>query len=406
MKRAGEYIDEMRELAANMERLAQEMARDAARGFAPEDGRLGELRRMAERQAGLRGELCALLEERLGGGRDYAALPLEGLIAAAEECELILRMGEEICACIVGAAELMDRLGAPSCGGESAPALAKRARAAQDAGDMDELRALERQAQPYLDLAALLRDDVGAMRGDAALIGRLEQYYPQIAWFMRARARMERDMAAFDDLSDEAVDGLRNRTDEPAARRECRSGRRRPAAQRHAAAQPREHAGARKGSSSGAQSGEDGKADDPEKGDHAPDARLSERADKLLREYAVRYRPGAGIKEAVRARLLAPGTGLVARALEEVRGGEGHACAQALCGRVLIPGQRRGVLLRGLEELLNGLWQEEAERLCLTFAPPGAEWVMAWLDELMPALCVLSDWRQPEGEGGKELGER
>ena len=107
----------------------------------------------------------------------------------------------------------------------------------------------------------------------------------------------------------------------------------------------------------------------------------------------------------MRARLLATGTGLVARALEEVRGGEGHACAQALCGRVLIPGQRRGVLLRGLEELLNGLWQEEAERLCLTFAPPGAEWVMAWLDELMPALCVLGDWRQPEGEEGDGVSE-
>ena len=63
MKRAGEYIDEMRELAANMERLAQEMARDAALGFAPEDGRLSELRRMGEQQAGLRGELCALLQK-------------------------------------------------------------------------------------------------------------------------------------------------------------------------------------------------------------------------------------------------------------------------------------------------------------------------------------------------------
>ena len=48
MKRAGEYIDEMRELAADMERLAQEMARDAALGFAPEDGRLSELMRMGE----------------------------------------------------------------------------------------------------------------------------------------------------------------------------------------------------------------------------------------------------------------------------------------------------------------------------------------------------------------------
>lgn len=32
--------------------------------------------------------------------------------------------------------------------------------------------------------------------------------------------------------------------------------------------------------------------------------------------------------------------------------------------------------------------------------------VLTWLDEPMPALSVMGDWRQSEGEGGKELSER
>lgn len=456
MKRAGEYIDSMRSLAADLEQAARDMAREAAHGFAPADDALSELKRMGGEQARLREELCALLTAQLGDGRDYAALPLDGLAQAAEECERALRECEAICERISGAAELMERLGAPSCGGESVAGLAARAREALEAGELDELRALERQAQPYLDLEALLRDDAEAMRGDAALIGRVERAYPQIAWFMRARARMERDAGAFDDLSDEAVDGLRRtRTDEGAAQQECRSGRRRPAASRprRAAAQPREHAGAPEAASSGAGDGDDdgagpaGRANGP-RGPLADAQRkgaavTASRAEPLLmldgaargnrlrhveqrlpacRAFArtgeaervraqaagvlcrltPRHPVGAGVRDAVRMRMLAPGAGVVSTALEAicVRDRAGYARVRELCERVLIPGQRRGVLVRGLEELLRGLWREEARRLGTRETPPGADWVLDWLGELMPALHVLGDWRQLAEAGG------
>lgn len=123
-------------------------------------------------------------------------------------------MDSGIIARISDAAALLERLYAPDNAAERAHALAREAEDAYACGDADAFSDICQCAQPYLDLSTLLIGGSDAMRRDPALIGRIEGTWSQIAWFIRAQARLSRNADAFFDLTDGMIDGMRTARDE------------------------------------------------------------------------------------------------------------------------------------------------------------------------------------------------
>ena len=168
----------------------------------------------------MRGELNALLERLRAEWADSATLTLEQLEERVDEWELRERMGAGIVGRIGDAAERLERLHAPGCGIAPVRELARQAADALEACDMERLNGLEAQAMPYLDMCVLLSGDIDAVRRDGELLRRLEKWYPQVVWYVRARMRLQRGAVGFDEISDNAVAELRQSRLDPRVERE------------------------------------------------------------------------------------------------------------------------------------------------------------------------------------------
>ena len=73
---------------------------------------------------------------------------------------------------------------------------------------------------PYLDMCVLLSGDIDAVRRDGELLRRLEKWYPQVVWYVRARMRLQQGAVGFDEISDNAVAELRQSRLDPRVERE------------------------------------------------------------------------------------------------------------------------------------------------------------------------------------------
>lgn len=424
--RPREYIDQLRRCAGELERAAGEIGRAALEGRAPDAAALEGLKRGGAELDRLRGELSALLGGLCAEWADSDGLSLEQLEERVAEWELRERLSAGMAGRIAEAAELLERLHAPGCGAPPARELARSAARAADGVDMEQLHALERQAAPYIDLCTLLRGDVAAARRDGALLRRLECWYPQIAWYVRARMRLEQGLGEFDELSDEAVAVLRK------ARLGAQAGgarheRRRESHDAESPERPRDDAedDSRPGQGVSAQLARrlaELRAENAPAarwralaGEYAElgalaaladareatgDARCAQ-VDALARRALADARELEAVIAAARAcgavgavaqrgraarawaELMAPGRGALAGALAAVAGRrrEDYAAARALCERLLIAGQPNGVRLLRLGELATG----GADALS------GAE-LVELLRLSMPALMALGRW--------------
>lgn len=441
MKRPGLYIEEIRGLSERIAQAASACAEEALRGHAPDAKLIRDMQRAADELDSTRSELIGILAARLGEERDYAAMPQDELAQCAAECELAERIDGEICARISRAAMLLRQVGAPPCCELTAPSeLAASALAAFESGDAAGLREIERSAQPYMDLVALLRDEAGAMRSDPGLVGRLEPHYPQIAWFVRARSGIERADASLDELPDDAASNLRAaRTDEndtpvrparpknaitdmharsaaPSSEASRRTARTRKGRSRRAEPPTRDESPLDDG-------GEDGDADSPAQqrlpsdpdacaaygkamrgrdgGRSSPPAPcaasdMADAARKCLAQYKHICAPEALRRSEVWQRLMDEKSGMVMRALDEMAHGCGQAHTGALCARLFPPPPSSSVSLNGLRALLSELCAQPADD-----AADNAAWVMKWVNLLRPALLVLAQWRKAHASNGK-----
>lgn len=215
-----EYMEGLRRCAARMERAAGEIGRAAQQGLVPDAAVLDELESARNELGRLRGELNALLERLRAEWADSATLTLEQLEERVDEWELRERMGAGIVGRIGDAAERLERLHAPGCGIVPVRELARQAADALEACDMERLNGLEAQAMPYLDMCVLLSGDIDAVRRDGELLRRLEKWYPQVVWYVRARMRLQRGAVGFDEISDNAVAELRQSRLDPRVERE------------------------------------------------------------------------------------------------------------------------------------------------------------------------------------------
>ena len=215
-----EYMEGLRRCAARMERAAGEIGRAAQQGLVPDAAVLDELESARNELGRLRGELNALLERLRAEWADSATLTLEQLEERVDEWELRERMGAGIVGRIGDAAERLERLHAPGCGIAPVRELARQAADALEACDMERLNGLEAQAMPYLDMCVLLSGDMDAVRRDGELLRRLEKWYPQVVWYVRARMRLQQGTVGFDEISDNAVAELRQSRLDPRVERE------------------------------------------------------------------------------------------------------------------------------------------------------------------------------------------
>ena len=215
-----EYMEGLRRCAARMERAAGEIGRAAQQGLVPDAAVLDELESARNELGRLRGELNALLERLRAEWADSATLTLEQLEERVDEWELRERMGAGIVGRIGDAAERLERLHAPGCGIVPVRELARQAADALEACDMERLNGLEAQAMPYLDMCVLLSGDIDAVRRDGELLRRLEKWYPQVVWYVRARMRLQQGAVGFDEISDNAVAELRQSRLDPRVERE------------------------------------------------------------------------------------------------------------------------------------------------------------------------------------------
>lgn len=215
-----EYMEGLRRCAARMERAAGEIGRAAQQGLVPDAAALDELESARNELGRLRGELNALLERLRAEWADSATLTLEQLEERVDEWELRERMGAGIVGRIGDAAERLERLHAPGCGIAPVRELARQAADALEACDMERLNGLEAQAMPYLDMCVLLSGDIDAVRRDGELLRRLEKWYPQVVWYVRARMRLQQGAVGFDEISDNAVAELRQSRLDPRVERE------------------------------------------------------------------------------------------------------------------------------------------------------------------------------------------
>ena len=215
-----EYMEGLRRCAARMERAAGEIGRAAQQGLVPDAAVLDELESARNELGRLRGELNALLERLRAEWADSATLTLEQLEERVDEWELRERMGAGIVGRIGDAAERLERLHAPGCGIAPVRELARQAADALEACDMERLNGLEAQAMPYLDMCVLLSGDIDAVRRDGELLRRLEKWYPQVVWYVRARMRLQQGAVGFDEISDNAVAELRQSRLDPRVERE------------------------------------------------------------------------------------------------------------------------------------------------------------------------------------------
>ena len=215
-----EYMEGLRRCAARMERAAGEIGRAAQQGLVPDAAALDELESARNELGRLRAELNALLERLRAEWADSATLTLEQLEERVDEWELRERMGAGIVGRIGDAAERLERLHAPGCGIAPVRELARQAADALEACDMERLNGLEAQAMPYLDMCVLLSGDIDAVRRDGELLRRLEKWYPQVVWYVRARMRLQQGAVGFDEISDNAVAELRQSRLDPRVERE------------------------------------------------------------------------------------------------------------------------------------------------------------------------------------------
>lgn len=215
-----EYMEGLRRCAARMERAAGEIGRAAQQGLVPDAAALDELESARNELGRLRGELNALLERLRAEWADSATLTLEQLEERVDEWELRERIGAGIVGRIGDAAERLERLHAPGCGIVPVRELARQAADALEACDMERLNGLEAQAMPYLDMCVLLSGDIDAVRRDGELLRRLEKWYPQVVWYVRARMRLQQGTVGFDEISDNAVAELRQSRLDPRVERE------------------------------------------------------------------------------------------------------------------------------------------------------------------------------------------
>ena len=215
-----EYMEGLRRCAARMERAAGEIGRAAQQGLVPDAAALDELESARNELGRLRGELNALLERLRAEWADSATLTLEQLEERVDEWELRERIGAGIVGRIGDAAERLERLHAPGCGIVPVRELARQAADALEACDMERLNGLEAQAMPYLDMCVLLSGDIDAVRRDGELLRRLEKWYPQVVWYVRARMRLQQGAVGFDEISDNAVAELRQSRLDPRVERE------------------------------------------------------------------------------------------------------------------------------------------------------------------------------------------
>ena len=215
-----EYMEGLRRCAARMERAAGEIGRAAQQGLVPDAAVLDELESARNELGRLRAELNALLERLRAEWADSATLTLEQLEERVDEWELRERMGAGIVGRIGDAAERLERLHAPGCGIVPVRELARQAADALEACDMERLNGLEAQAMPYLDMCVLLSGDIDAVRRDGELLRRLEKWYPQVVWYVRARMRLQQGTVGFDEISDNAVAELRQSRLDPRVERE------------------------------------------------------------------------------------------------------------------------------------------------------------------------------------------
>lgn len=432
MKRPGLYIEEIRGLSERIAQAASACAEEAMRGHAPDAKLMRDMQRAADELDNTRSELIGILAARLGDERDYAAMQQDELAQCAAECELAERIDGEICARISRTAVLLKQVGAPPCSELAAPSeLAASALAAFESGDAAGLREIERSAQPYIDLVALLRDEAGAMRSDPGLVGRLESHYPQIAWFVRARSGIERADASLDELPDDAASNLRAaRTDEndqpvrPTRSRALITDMHSRGSSPSAEGSSRRTTRTRKSRSRRAEQtardehpidggSDDGDADNTYQTASAPASESTAQSDaseaascaggdtaRDARECISLYRnmtaPEALIQSEVWSRLMDEKSGIVMCVLKELAQGRRHARTEALCARLFSPAPRNSVSLNGLRALLNELRVQHAEN-----AEDNATWVMKWFQLLRPALLVLVHWREAHIIGGK-----
>ncbi len=215
-----EYMEGLRRCAARMERAAGEIGRAAQQGLVPDAAVLDELESARNELGRLRVELNALLERLRAEWADSATLTLEQLEERVDEWELRERIGAGIVGRIGDAAERLERLHAPGCGIVPVRELARQAADALEACDMERLNGLEAQAMPYLDMCVLLSGDIDAVRRDGELLRRLEKWYPQVVWYVRARMRLQQGAVGFDEISDNAVAELRQSRLDPRVERE------------------------------------------------------------------------------------------------------------------------------------------------------------------------------------------
>ncbi len=215
-----EYMEGLRRCAARMERAAGDIGRAAQQGLVPDAAALDELESARNELGRLRAELNALLERLRAEWADSATLTLEQLEERVDEWELRERIGAGIVGRIGDAAERLERLHAPGCGIAPVRELARQAADALEACDMERLNGLEAQAMPYLDMCVLLSGDIDAVRRDGELLRRLEKWYPQVVWYVRARMRLQQGAVGFDEISDNAVAELRQSRLDPRVERE------------------------------------------------------------------------------------------------------------------------------------------------------------------------------------------
>lgn len=409
MKDIMNRIAELRELSARIERSAAQLGRQAAGGIAPDAELAARMQADCEHMAQLRGSLNERLRSAMGPVCDFDAIPLSKLEIHAEEYLRARQQRESVCSRICDASLLLQQLNMPGSGMLQARELALDALEALARDEAERLNELERRAQPFIDMAALLRGD-----DDGALLDRVAMHHPELAWFLRARAQLAcgaqrpapldgTDEDCFPELADEAVTGLRQaRTDEksmnPAPVRKPLDIKRLRVPRKPRAAQP---ADARNDDAPALPPEE---PDDPEEPFPLPvctyaDAdtdidKLRAEAQSWLQGCAAGRPARRGVKQAVWDRLTDPDEGLISRALGAVCGGgaQPRALIWELHARLMIPGTATGVHVNGLCDLIRAIWAEEAVRWPGQPTQPTPAMLTGWLIALTPALRTMGRW--------------